>query len=98
MVPAVPYHITPWGNFLQTFGFTNDSKGPVIEDTQRETDKNRRQSGNAFEVCNLSDGREKQLVWQYSGFEGGGYCVFISATKSLSIFTTLIIFYLIHSG
>jgi hypothetical protein len=55
VVPAVPFHITQWGNFLQTFGFTKESKGQVTKDTQRETDKNRRQSGKAFEVCNISD-------------------------------------------
>jgi hypothetical protein len=26
VVPAVPYHITQCGNFLQTFGFTKERK------------------------------------------------------------------------
>jgi len=42
---------------VRAFGFAKDSKGLVVEDTQRETDKNQFQSGEAFEVCNLSDGR-----------------------------------------
>ena len=30
VVPAVPYHITQWGNFLQTFGFTKERENLTL--------------------------------------------------------------------
>jgi hypothetical protein len=42
---------------VRAFGFAKDSKGLVVEDTQRETDKNQCQSGKAFEICDIPDGR-----------------------------------------
>jgi hypothetical protein len=39
------------------FGFTQEDKRLVVEDAQRETDKNRSKTGKAFGIRDIPDGR-----------------------------------------
>ncbi len=46
---------------METFGFTKEDKELVAKDTPSETDQDRCQSGKAFAICDISDGRSDGL-------------------------------------